>query len=65
MTVNVAHRLYPQLPAGDTDFNAATAVYFQAYDTSKVRKLFGIKFHTMEEMVKDSLEDFKARGWIQ
>ncbi|RDX46146.1 NAD(P)-binding protein [Lentinus brumalis] len=63
--VNVAHRLYPQLPAGDTDFNPATAVYFQAYDTSKVRKLFGIKLHTIEEMVKDSLEDFKARGWIQ
>ena len=62
--MNIAHRLYPQLPAGDTDFNPATAVYFQAYDTSKVHTLFGIQFHTMEEMVKDSLEDFKGRGWI-
>ena len=62
--VNITHRLNPKLPAGDTSFNPATAVYFQAYDTSKIQRLFGIQFRTMEEMVKDALEDFKARGWI-
>ena len=62
--VNVAHRLYPKLPAGNTSYDPSKVVHMIAYDTSKERKLFGIKFHTAEEMTRDTLEDFVKRGWI-
>ena len=62
--VSVAHRLYPKLPAGTTSYDPSKAVHFISYDTSKERKLFGIKFHTAEEMTRDTLEDFVKRGWI-
>ncbi|KAI0690651.1 NAD(P)-binding protein [Cerioporus squamosus] len=62
--VNVAHRLYSKLPAGNTSYDPAKAVHLLNYDTSKERKLFGIKFRTMEETTKDTIEDFVKRGWI-
>ncbi|RPD63136.1 NAD(P)-binding protein [Lentinus tigrinus ALCF2SS1-7] len=62
--VNVAHRLYPKLPAGNTSYDPTKAVHMLSYDTTKERKLFGIKFHTLEEMTKDTLEDFVKRGWV-
>ncbi|KAI0707581.1 NAD(P)-binding protein [Cerioporus squamosus] len=62
--VNIARRLYPQLPAGNTDYDPTTAMHYQTYDTSKERKLLKIKFHSLQDMIKDTLEDFKARGWI-
>ncbi|TFK81177.1 NAD(P)-binding protein [Polyporus arcularius HHB13444] len=62
--VNIAHRLYPKLPAGNTSYDPAKAVHMIQYDTSKERKLFGIKYHTAEEMTRDTLEDFIKRGWI-
>ncbi|RPD52415.1 NAD(P)-binding protein [Lentinus tigrinus ALCF2SS1-7] len=62
--VDIAHRLYPQLPAGSIDYDPTVATHYQVFDTSKQRKLFKINFCPMETMVKDTLEDFKARGWI-
>lgn len=62
--MNIAHRLYPQLPAGNTDYDPSTAAHQQMYDTTKERKLLNIKFRSKEEMTKDTLEDFKARGWF-
>ncbi|RPD61332.1 NAD(P)-binding protein [Lentinus tigrinus ALCF2SS1-6] len=62
--VNIAHRLYPKLPAGNTSYDPAKAVHMISFDASKERKLLGIKYHTMEEMTRDTLEDFIKRGWI-
>ena len=62
--VSVAHRLYPKLPAGTTSYDPSKAVHFISYDTSKERKLFSIKFHTIEESTKDMLDEFTKRGWI-
>ena len=33
------------------------------YDASKGKRVFGIKYKTMEETAKDMLEDFKRKGW--
>ena len=63
LPVNVAHRLYPKLPAGSTSYDPSKAVHFLSYDTSKEQKLFGIKFHTIEESTKDMLDEFAKRGW--
>lgn len=62
--VSIAHRLYPQLPAGDTSYDPASAKYMVRYVPDKERKLLGIKFKTMEETTKDTLEDCKSRGWL-
>ena len=62
--MGVAHRLYPKLPAGNTSYDPAKAVHMLSYDTSKERRLFGIKYHTVEETTKDMLEDFVKRGWL-
>ena len=56
--------MYPKLPAGNTSYDPSKAVHMLSYDTSKQRKLFGIKFYTVEESTKDTLDDFKARGWL-
>lgn len=63
-TVLVAHRLYPQLPAGNTTYDPAKATHFIQYAPDKQRKLLGVPFRTFEETTKDTLEDFKARGWL-
>ena len=64
MSVNIAHRLYPSLPAGNTSYNPATAVHLVRYAPEKERKLLGVKFRTIEETTKNALDDFKARGWL-
>ena len=62
--MNIAHRLYPQLPAGNTEYDSSEAVYVQMFDTTKVKKILKIKFRSKEETAKDTLEEFKAKGWF-
>ena len=64
IVVNVAHRLHPNLSAGNLSYDPATAVYPNSYSPDKERKVLGIKFKTLEETTKDTLDDFKARGWL-
>lgn len=33
------------------------------YNTEKEKGILGIKFKTLEETTRDTLEDFAARGW--
>ena len=65
IVVNVAHRLHPNLPAGNLSYDPATAVYPNSYSPDKERKVLGIKFKTLEETTKDALDNFKARGWLK
>ena len=53
-----------RLPAGDTTYDPAKAEYNVCYVPDKERKLLGIKFKSMEETTKDTLEDFQGRGWL-
>ena len=34
------------------------------YDSSKVQRILGLKFRTKQELLADTLEDFKRRGWV-
>ncbi|KAH6913610.1 D-lactaldehyde dehydrogenase [Coprinopsis sp. MPI-PUGE-AT-0042] len=40
-----------------------TGVFERRFDTSKEKKIYGMKLRTMEETLKDTLEDFVQRGW--
>ncbi|KAI0681948.1 NAD(P)-binding protein [Cerioporus squamosus] len=62
--VTVAHKYYPNLPAGNTEYDPAKATHFICYAPEKQQRLLGIKFRTLEETTKDTLDDFKARGWL-
>ncbi|KAI8986793.1 NAD(P)-binding protein [Trametes punicea] len=62
--VSIAHRLDSHLPAGNTSYDPQKTVHLVRYAPDKERRLLGIKFRTMEETTKDTLEDFKARGWL-
>ena len=64
MSVNIAHRLCPSLPAGNASYDPATVVHLTSYSPDKERMLLGINFRTIEETTKDTLDDFKARGWL-
>ena len=64
LTVNAAHKYYPSLPAGNTEYDPAKATHLVQYAQEKQERLLGIKFKTLEETTKDSLDDFKARGWL-
>ncbi|KAJ8508026.1 hypothetical protein ONZ45_g9660 [Pleurotus djamor] len=43
--------------------SAAGAIYMIDYDTAKAAKIFGLKYRTMQETVRDVLEDVAKRGW--
>ncbi|GJE89213.1 aldehyde reductase [Phanerochaete sordida] len=62
--VNTAHALEPSLPAGNTAYDPKTAVYHTSFDNSKSRRVLGIEYRTMEECTRDSLAQFKAKGWM-
>ncbi|RPD65277.1 NAD(P)-binding protein [Lentinus tigrinus ALCF2SS1-7] len=62
--VSAAHKYYSSLPAGNTEYDPAKATHFLRYAPEKQQRLLGIKFKTVEETTKDTLDDFKARGWL-
>ena len=38
--------------------------YIIRYDASKARKVLGVEFRDNTTTTKDTIEDFKARGWL-
>ncbi|TBU27344.1 NAD(P)-binding protein [Dichomitus squalens] len=62
--VSAAHRWSHKLPAGNTSYDPSKAVYMISHDNRKGVETLGMKYHTIDETTRDSLEDFKARGWL-
>ena len=70
LLVDVADELgysaqFPAIPKGNP--NATSQEGFSwtvTYDSSKVQNLLGLTYRNKQELVKDTLEDFKSRGWI-
>ncbi len=66
LSVNVARKLYPYagIPTGNKLFDNTDFVYPVRYDTSKATRLLGLTtYRTQEELVRDSIETFKEKGW--
>lgn len=63
LLVLAARKIDPSLPAGNTSYVPEKAVHLNRFVGSRARDILGIKYHTMEETSRDSLADFKARGW--
>ncbi len=68
LQVDVANSLSPPAVPGKTlaagnPGAGRTAPYMLNYDTSKEKRIFGLKYKTMEEISRDMLVDFNRRGW--
>ncbi|KAH9855687.1 NAD-P-binding protein [Lenzites betulinus] len=61
--VNAAHEFEPSIPANPS-YDRSKADFPLTYDNTKARTVLGIKFRTIEETTKDTLEDLKAHGWL-
>ncbi|KAI0746587.1 NAD(P)-binding protein [Daedaleopsis nitida] len=62
--VDVAHRWDEKLPAGDPSFKEDGVVYSVEYNREKSQRVLGMKYRTLEETTKDTLEDYRGRGWL-
>ena len=62
--MTAAHKLEPALPAGNTSYNPATAVYHTCFDNTKSLRVLGIEYRGIEETTKDCIALFKALGWL-
>ena len=49
---------------GVKDYDPAKATPGWAFSSAKRDKILGIKITSLDDMVRDSLIDFKERGWV-
>ncbi|KAK7683028.1 hypothetical protein QCA50_013700 [Cerrena zonata] len=59
-----AHKIAPEVPNPEPSYDPATTDWPSKYDVSKEAKLLGIKYKTRAETAKDTIDDFKKRGWF-
>ncbi|EIW55904.1 NAD-P-binding protein [Trametes versicolor FP-101664 SS1] len=62
--VSVAHKIEPTLSAGNTSYDPSKVKFPTTYDNTRAKTVLGIKFRTVADTTKDTIEDFKARGWL-
>ncbi|KAI1798359.1 NAD(P)-binding protein [Ganoderma leucocontextum] len=62
--VAAAHRCSEKFPEGNTSYDPSKAIHAVQYDNRKGIATLGIKYRGIDELTRDSLEDFKARGWL-
>ena len=64
MSVNTARKYSDKIPEGDPNYNPEDAFFPTRYIADKSINVLGITYRSMDELTKDSLDDFKARGWL-
>ncbi|RPD79310.1 NAD(P)-binding protein [Lentinus tigrinus ALCF2SS1-7] len=62
--VNAARKFSDKIPAGDPDYNPDEAFFPARFIADKSIRILGMNYRTMDELSKDSLEDFVTRGWL-
>ncbi|PIL27409.1 hypothetical protein GSI_10557 [Ganoderma sinense ZZ0214-1] len=62
--INAARRYSDKIPPGDVSHKPEDVFYPNTYITEKSTRLLGIQYRTADELVRDSVEDFKAWGWL-
>jgi hypothetical protein len=69
--VNAARNVAPslgidvsKLSEGVSDYDPSKVVHQIDFSTEKRKRILGIKVRSIEETVRDTLADLKARGWI-
>ncbi|PCH42507.1 NAD(P)-binding protein [Wolfiporia cocos MD-104 SS10] len=63
--INTARKFGVETSKGDDSYDPTVAVHMIQYDVSRAKAVLGInKYYSIEETTKDTIDDFKARGWI-
>lgn len=62
--MSVAHKIEPTLSAGNTSYDPSKVKFPTTYDNTRAKTVLGIKFRTVADTTKDTIEDFKVRGWL-
>ena len=62
--VSAAHRLMPSIPAGNASYDPSKAQHLLRYNNQKGVAVLGMKYREVDELTKDTLDDFKTRGWL-
>ncbi|KAI0696054.1 NAD(P)-binding protein [Cerioporus squamosus] len=62
--VNTARKFTDKIPAGDPDYDVNGTFFPSTYIADKSVRILGLKYRSMEELTKDSLDDLAARGWL-
>ncbi|KAI0827009.1 D-lactaldehyde dehydrogenase [Trametes gibbosa] len=64
--INAARRFSDKIPPGDVKaYDPAKICQANSYTSEKGQRILGIRYRTLEETTKDTIEDFQARGWVQ
>jgi len=53
-----------KLSKGALNYDPSKVTHYLYYSAEKREKILGIKVRSKEESTRDTLADFKARGWI-
>lgn len=62
--INSARRYSDTIPLGNESYNPEDVYYPNIYVVEKSIRLLGIRYRTLDELTRDSVKDFKARGWL-
>ncbi|KAI0077590.1 NAD(P)-binding protein [Panus rudis PR-1116 ss-1] len=60
--VNEARKLAPEILPGNTSYTPGT--YPVNYDTTRAARLLGITYRSKAETTRDTIADFKQKGWF-
>lgn len=52
------------LPKGYVDYDASKVAHEHVFNNSKLKNILGLKLMSMEDTARDTLTDFKNRGWL-
>ncbi|KAH9918737.1 NAD(P)-binding protein [Epithele typhae] len=60
-----AHAIDAKVPEGNPSaYDPSTVQHGVVYNSTKSKSVLGLKYHTVEETTKDTLQDFEIRGWL-
>jgi len=59
----VGRKISSEVPDIAGSYDPATTQYVVTFDCSKASRIFGLKYHTKEETLRDVFADVKSKGW--
>ncbi|KAI9058008.1 D-lactaldehyde dehydrogenase [Trametes sanguinea] len=63
--IDVARKYTDKIPRGRPEAYDPSKVVFQIkYNSEKSRRILGVQYRSIEDTVKDTIEDYKTKGWL-
>ncbi len=64
IAANAARRYTDKVSTVDDGFDPTKATFPVTYNVEKGSRILGIRYRTVEETAKDTVEDLKTKGWL-